>query len=245
MVLSREEIQLRKDMILALTIGHYIQTVTPVSSNFVAKVYPTGLSSATVRNIFKELEEEGFLTHPHTSAGRIPTQKGYRYYVDHLMKEIHLLEGEKMRIEKEYRAQSMELENLLDKTSRELSDLTNYTSIISVDGQDHHIFLRGANHVVQYPDYHDVEKIRDILTALDEKERLLQFINQQLREKINIYIGQEIALREMKHCSLVISAYKTKKGPTGRMAILGPTRMDYGRVVSALEYFSGLIEDIT
>ncbi|MBZ0166197.1 MAG: hypothetical protein K8I00_05265, partial [Candidatus Omnitrophica bacterium] len=115
----------------------------------------------------------------------------------------------------------------------------------SVDGQDHHIFLRGANHVVQYPDFQDIGKIQQVLTALDEKERLLKFLNQQLREKINIYIGQEIALREMKHCSLVISAYRTKKGPSGRMAILGPTRMDYGRVVSALQYFSSLIEDIT
>lgn len=245
MVLTREEIKIRKDRILALTIGHYIHTVTPVSSSFIANVYPIGLSSATVRNIFAELEEEGFLTHPHTSAGRIPTQKGYRYYVDNLMNEIHLLEEEKKRIKNEYEEQSLELEKLLDKTSKVLSELTNLTSIISIDGQEHQIFLRGADHVVQYPDFQDIEKIKNILKALDEKEQLLLFINQRLREKINIYIGQEIALTEMNTCSLVITSFKTKSGPTGRMTILGPTRMNYERVVSTLEYFTNLVEELS
>ncbi len=245
MVLTREEIRVRKDRILALTISHYIKTVMPISSSFISTVYPIGLSSATIRNIFCELEEEGFLTHPHTSAGRIPTQKGYRYYVDNLMNEINLLEDEKKRINSEYEKQSLELENLLDRTSRVLSDITNLTSIISIDGEEHHIFLRGANHVVQYPDYQDIEKIRSILKALDEKEQLLSFINQKLREKINIYIGQEIALSEMNTCSLIITSYRTKNGPTGRIAILGPTRMNYERVVSTLGYFTNLIEELS
>lgn len=245
MVLTREEIKFRKDKILALTISHYIQTVTPVSSSFISNVYPIGLSSATIRNIFAELEEEGFLTHPHTSAGRIPTQKGYRYYVDNLMNEINLLEEEKRRIKSEYEKQSLELENLLDKTSRVISDITSLTSIISIDGQEHQIFLRGANHVVQYPDYQDLEKIKCILKALDEKEQLLLFINQRLREKVNIYIGQEIALAEMNTCSLVVTSYRTKAGPTGRIAILGPTRMNYERVVSTLGYFTSLIEELS
>ena len=80
-----QEIQQRKDQVLAITVGQYIKTVTPVSSSYIAKIYPSGVSSATVRNVLAELEEEGYLTHPHTSAGRMPTQKGYRYYVDHLL----------------------------------------------------------------------------------------------------------------------------------------------------------------
>ncbi len=244
MVLSREEIQQRKNIILAMTIDHYVQTVSPVSSGYISKRFPTGLSSATVRNIFAELEQEGFLTHPHTSAGRVPTQKGYRYYVDHLMNQIHLLEAEQKRIREEYQQQSMELERLLDKTSRDLSEMTSYTSIVSVDGRDYQIFLRGANNVVQYPDYQDLEKIRNILSALDEKEQLLKLINQKLVERVNIYIGHEIAMAEIDSCSLVISKYKTRNGPSGRMAILGPTRMNYERVVSTLDYFTNLIEEI-
>ena len=238
------EFQARKDTILGITIEQYIQTIAPISSAFIVKETAMDLSSATIRNILAELEEEGYLTHPHTSAGRIPTEKGYRYYVDHLMHEIQLLEGEKRRIKNEYERQSLELEDLLERTSRVISDMTHYTSIISVDGWGNKIFCQGTSFIAGYPDYQDLAKIRNILAALDEKERLLEIINRDLNHKIDILIGEEIADTHMDSCSLVVSRYKTKSGPSGRIAILGPTRMHYDRVVSALEYFSELMEEI-
>jgi len=244
MVSKRLEIQARKDRVLAMTIDHYVKTVSPISSSFIASEYPSDVSSATVRNIFAELEEDGYLTHPHTSAGRVPTQKGYRYYVDNLMNELHLLEEEKSRIKAEYAAHSKELESLLDKTSQVLSNVTEYTSIISVDGWGKKIFCRGTNYVVNYPDEQNMEKIEKILFALEEKDKLLKIINQTIAKKVQIYIGQEIALTQINSCSLVVSSFQTKKGPTGKIAVLGPTRMNYERVVSALDYFSNLIEEM-
>lgn len=234
----------RKDVILALTVGQYIESVTPVSSSYIAKTSDLDLSSATIRNILAELEEDGYLTHPHTSAGRIPTQKGYRYYVDHLMAEIHLLEEEKDRINKEYAQESKELEALLEKTSQVLSDVTHYTSIISVDGWDQKIFCNGTSFVVGYPDSADIERIRCILAALDEKEHLLKIINQNLQKRINIFIGQELACNDIEGCSMVISQYRLNNGQSGRIAILGPTRMQYERVISTLEYFSQVMESL-
>src|SRR3989338_7362695 len=182
----------RKEQIFAVTVDQYIQTVLPVSSAFIADECGFDLSSATIRNVLAELEEEGYLTHPHTSAGRIPTQKGYRYYVDYLMEEIQLLEEEKRRIREAYARESAALEVLLDRTSRALSGLTHYTSIVSLDGEDNKIFCQGTSFVVGYPDYRDVEKIRDILAALDEKERLLEIINRELKRKTEIFIGAEM-----------------------------------------------------
>lgn len=244
MVLSKEDLRFRKDSILAIAVDQYIQTIMPVSSSFIAKCYPEDVSSATVRNVLAELEEEGYLTHPHTSAGRIPTEQGYRYYVDHLMKEIQLLEEEKERIRRDYILQSTELESLVEKTSRALSDTTQYTSIIAIDGWSNKFVCTGTSHVARYPDYQDIKKIHDILAALDEKERLLQIIQRELSRKIDIYIGHEMALTEMETCSLVISKFQTKSGTAGRMAILGPTRMHYDRVVSALDYFKNIMETI-
>jgi len=209
-----------------------------------AKKYQLDVSSATIRNILSDLEQEGYLTHPHTSAGRVPTQKGYRYYVDNLMKEIQLLEEEKICIKAEYNKESKELEALLEKTSQVVSETTQYTSIISVDGWGHKIFCKGTGFVVEYPDEKDLTKIRNILIALDEKERLLKIINQSLENKIEIFIGHEMACQDIQSCSLVVSSYKTKNGPSGRIAVLGPTRMDYERVVSAVDYFSDLMEEI-
>ena len=240
----REDLQLRKDRILGIAINEYIKTVSPVSSRCIAREHLVDLSPATIRNILAELEIEGYLTHPHTSAGRIPTQHGYRYYVDHLMEEIQLLEEEEKSIRETYDADIKELESLLDKTSEVVSDLTHYTSIISVDGWGKKIFCRGTSFVVGYPEEQDIEKMRNILAALDEKEWLLAIINQDLNKKIDIYIGHEMACAQINSCSLVVSRYQMKSGLSGRMAVLGPTRMNYGRVVSALEYLSNFMEEV-
>lgn len=241
---SRTDFRLRKEQILAIAIDQYIKTVTPVGSKFIAMQYPYDISPATIRNILAELEDQGFLMHPHTSAGRIPTEKGYRYYVDNLMQEIQLLEEEKFRIKLEYERHKYELENLLDKVSNSLSEVTHYTSIISIDGCCDKIFCKGTSHVVGYPDYQDIEKIRNILRTLEQKEHLLKIINKDLIKKIEVYIGHEMALKEVDDCSLVVSKYETDTGETGRIAVLGPKRMNYTKVVSTLDYFSELINEL-
>ncbi|MBF0531565.1 MAG: hypothetical protein HQL23_00530 [Candidatus Omnitrophica bacterium] len=241
---KKAEIQARKDRVLAITVGQYIHHISPVSSALIVEKYLPELSSATVRNILAELEEEGYLTHPHTSAGRVPTQWGYRYYVDYLMEEIYLLEEEKRRIKMEYDRKTRELEDILDRTSKVLAETTHYTSLVSIDGDLRRVFCRGTNFIAAYPDYQDIESIRHILFALDEKERLLDMINRDLQRKIDIHIGQEIRCQGMTTCSLVVSRYKTHHGPSGRLAVLGPTRMDYERVVSTLDYFSRLLEEM-
>jgi len=236
--------QERKEIVLGIVVDNYIRTVTPVSSGLIAKKYTLDLSSATIRNILSELEAEGYLTHPHTSAGRIPTQVGYRYYVDRLMNQIGLLEEEKKRIKMEYQTQITELENLLEKTSEVISDLTNYTSIISIDGCPDKLFYRGTSYIVGYPEIDSLNKIKYILSALEEKERILAIINRDLEKRIQIYIGAELECSNIDGCSLVVSRYRTEKGPSGRLAVLGPTRMNYSKVISALDYFSDLMNEV-
>lgn len=241
---GRTDYQYRRDMVLGIVVNEYIQTVSPVSSGHIAHGYVLNLSPATIRNILAELEEDGYLTHPHTSAGRVPTQEGYRYYVDNLMEEIHLLEAEKKQIKAEYEKEIKNLEDILEKTSQVISDLTQYTSIISVDGWGDRIFCKGTSFVVEYPETQDIDKIRHILNVLEKKEQLLEIINRRIEQRIEIYIGQEIPCSDIDSCSLVVSGYRTTKGQSGRIAVLGPTRMDYQRVVSALDYFSNLMHEL-
>ena len=236
--------QERKERILGIVVHQYIKTITPVSSQYIVKRYFPDLSSATVRNILAELERDGFLSHPHTSAGRVPTQLGYRYYVDNLMNEIKLLEEEKIRIQTEYKKDVNELEVLLDKTSEVLSDLTHYTSIVSVDGVQEKFYCHGMSFVAGYPEFQDFNRVKEILMMLETKEHLLELINRELERKVEIYIGAEMKCKGINECSLVVSSYEKKDGPSGRLAILGPTRMNYDRVVSALEYFSELMNEM-
>ena len=243
MVAKHSDMQVRKERILAIVIGRYIKTVSPVGSQYITEEHDLDVSPATVRNILADLEEEGYLTHPHTSAGRMPTQQGYRYYVDHLMNEIQLLEEEKRRISHEYKRHVNQLEDLMEKTSEVISDLTHYTSIVSLDdeqGQKHRIICKGTNYVVGYPESTDILKMQAILKILEEKERIMELINRSLEEKIKIYIGHEMALKDMESCSLAISSFE-KNGVKGRIAVLGPTRMQYDRVVSTLEYISQIL----
>ena len=235
--------KLRKERILAIVVDHYVRTVSPVSSGFIAQEYFSDLSSATIRNILAELEHDGFLSHPHTSAGRVPTSLGYRYYVDHLMHEIELLENEKARIQSEYQQNVKELSVLLARTSQVLADLTNYTSIVSQDGGEN-VYCRGLSFVAGYPEFQNFTRIKQILNVLEEKERLLLLINRELDRKVEIFIGEEIHCEGADNCSLVISRYQKENGPSGRIAVLGPQRMDYERVVSALEYFSELMSKV-
>ncbi len=240
-MVKSSDIQLRKDRILAIVIGQYIKTVSPVGSQFITEEHKLEVSPATVRNILAELEEDGYLSHPHTSAGRMPTQRGYRYYVDHLMREIQLLEDEKRRITQEYRRHTRQLEDLMEKTSQVISDLTHYTSIVTLDDErGRKIICKGTSYVVGYPDNTDILKIQAILRILEEKERLMEIINRDLQNKIKIYIGHEMALKDMEGCSLAISRFE-KDGKKGRIAVLGPTRMQYDRVVSTLEYISQIL----
>ena len=236
--------QERRERVLGIVVEQYIGTITPVSSNFIVQHYRLDLSPATIRNILAELEERGYLTHPHTSAGRVPTQHGYRYYVDHLMNEIQLLEEEKARIQVEYKQGVAELETLLDKTSEVIANLTHYTSIICVDGMEDKFYCKGTSFVVGYPEAYDIDKIGHILKALEEKKRLWEIINVDLKKNIEILIGEEISYSDIDSCSLAISSFKKENGPSGRIAVLGPTRMNYEKVVSTLEYISELMTEL-
>ncbi len=239
----KTDFQERKERVLGIVVNEYIKTVSPISSALIAEEHHLDLSPATIRNILAELEEDGYLTHPHTSAGRLPTDAGYRYYVDNLMREIQLLEGEKVRIKAEYQQEASELESLLEKTSQVISQLTHYTAIISVDEKSK-LFCRGTSLVAGYPEFHDFKKIKYLLEILEEKEQIWEVIDRNLEKKIEIYIGHEIACSNMEGCSLAVSSYKKDNGPSGRIAILGPTRMDYERVVSTLDYFSDLMNEV-
>jgi heat-inducible transcriptional repressor len=231
----------RKKTILSATINKYIREAAPVASEDVAKEF--SLSSATIRNVFQELEDEGYLTHPYTSGGRIPTDKGYRYYVDFLLSQEKLLDEEKQRIIEEYKKEIHRLEELLEKTSEVVSEITHYASIVSFLEWQDKIFYKGLGFVLEQPEFNEVSKIKHIIKILEEKQKLLDILNRDFKEKIKIYIGKEIGYEEMCDCSLVVSNYCIKNQPKGKIAILGPKRMEYYHIIPALDYISDLLSE--
>lgn len=232
----------RKRAVLAATINKYILGAEPISSEEIAEHFD--LSSATIRNIFSELEDEGYLTHPYTSGGRVPTDKGYRYYVDFLLMQMQLMDEEKNRISKEYKKVVNRLEDALEETSEVISQTTRYAGIVSFLEWQDRMFYNGLSRILEQPEFKDTAKMRLFIRIIEDKQHLLEIINRDFPDKVKVYIGRELDWPETENCALVVSSYRRKNKPQGRLAVLGPARMEYSHIIPALGYISDVLSQI-
>jgi transcriptional regulator of heat shock response len=235
----------RKNKILAATVSSYIKSGNPVSSQELAQHF--GFSSATMRNILAELEDDGFLVQPHTSAGRVPTDRGYRYYVDFLMGQVQLTQGQKESILNEYKKRITSLEDVLEKTSQIVATLTHYAAIVSFPDWDDRFMYAGLSNIIQQPEFADKQKLFLIIKLLEEKRQLLKLLNEEITQP-KIYIGGEIHCGYLnEECSLIVSPYKKgkkKDNKRGKVAVLGPRRMTYDQAMSTLEFVSQTLDNL-
>jgi len=232
----------RRNEIFSAAINTYINTASPVSSEELSQFF--GYSSATIRNILAELEELNLLTHPYTSAGRIPTDEGYRYYIERLMTPMQLEDRERDLIEEEYKRENKDLDDLFQLTSQVLSNLSHSPGMVSFLEYQNKLFYEGTSYILEEPEFRDLERVKFLLKAFEKKENLIKLINQELEGKIRIFIGKELGCQEIDNCSLVVSTYNFKGRPSGRLAILGPRRMKYNRIISLVEYLSDVLSTI-
>ena len=232
----------RRKSILNSAINRYIKNALPVASDDISEEFD--LSSATIRNIFSELEESGLLMHPYTSGGRIPTDKGYRYYVDFLIQQMELMDEEKQRITTDCKRKMLKLDDALENTSEVISEITHYAGIVSFLECQDRIFYNGISRILDQPEFRDAHKIRLLIKLMEDKRRLLDIVNRDFTGKVKVYIGSELGWPQMENYSLIVSTYKLKNQPSGRLAVLGPMRMEYNHIIPALEYISDVLTDI-
>ena len=233
----------RKRAVLGAAINSYIHGAVPVASDEIALQFD--LSSATIRNIFAELEEEQLLTHPYTSGGRVPTQKGYRYYVDFLIQQMELLDAQKKNIINEYKREAERLEDALEDTTEVISAITHHTGIVSFLEWQDRFFYRGLSQILEQPEFHDSDRVRLLIRVIEDRQRILSIINRDSDDdKVRVYIGKELGCPEMEDCSLVVSGYRRKNRPSGRLAVLGPVRMEYKKIIPTVEYISSVLTEI-
>jgi heat-inducible transcriptional repressor len=180
----------RKLMILQAIVQDYIESAEPVGSRSLSKKYNLGISPATIRNEMSDLEEMGYILQPHTSAGRVPSDKGYRLYVDQLMNIKHAADKNRLRIKSELLQKYQVLEQMLQYTSNLLSEFTNYTSIVlapqAKKGRLKHIKLTRIDEenilaifmtntgLIQNPIFRVPPELKN-----DELEKISNFLNQE------------------------------------------------------------------
>lgn len=333
----------RKWKIFNAIIKTYLETGEPVGSRTISKYADLNLSSATIRNEMADLEEMGLIVQPHTSAGRIPSDQGYRMYVDYLMeqKDKEVKEMQDMMIQKQDR-----MEAVLKQVVKVLANNTNYATMISAPqyhrtklkfiqlsiinetqllavvvaegnivknkvlnfehglnnemllklnillntalnglameeinlglitklkeqagihsdvvskvldtvaetiqmDDEMEIYTSGATNIFKYPELSDSSKASELISAFEEKKELASLVAESMAQTsdtgIQVYIGNEAPIQNMKDCSVVTATYELGSGIRGTIGIIGPKRMDYEKVVDSLKTLKSQLDNV-
>ncbi len=218
----------RHKAILSAIIKEFIETAEPVGSHAIVVGYNFSFSPATIRNEMANLEEEGFLFQPHTSAGRVPTDVGYRLYVDELADyEVATRQAEKAleRVMAQYELQKAR-EKMYDAV-RILSQATENVSFSTLP-DNRRTFYLGISSVLRQPEFvRDPMQASQVVEVLEHTDHFVNTLQQlDVGDDVKIFIGEENLLPQIKSCALICSKYRVGNFD-GFFGILGPTRMKY------------------
>ena len=233
----------RQEKILAQIIEEYAETASPVGSVMMAKLFQ--VSPATIRAEMARLEAMGLIAQPHTSAGRVPTDAGYRFYVNRMAEsgqaygEENLLESRGMHaLEKRVSSQSR-ADAAIRGAVDSLVDLTGNLGLATVGGQ---LYLSGISRLFMQPEFVDTSRVQAVAKLLDNLEPWLR--EAAPGEALNIFIGQENPIGKNSEVSLIISKFVSPFSDRSYIGVLGPTRQNYMRVVGLVKYAGQMLEDI-
>jgi len=231
----------RRLEVLKAIVQHFIDTAEPVGSNTVLVSYKFSVSPATIRNDMMSLEKEGLIYQPHTSAGRIPTDLGYRLFVD----EIADYEGaRKNAISAIQKAQS---EQQLTRFKNKIHDLvsllahtTNNVSFATLP--DTRTFYLGLSNVIRQPEFmHDAMRASQVIEVFEQNDHFISILNSlEIDDTVKTFIGKENLLPQIQSCSLLVTTFKYLNHRSF-LGILGPTRMDYAFNQAIIEEIKKII----
>ena len=329
----------RQLQILQVIVDDFVTSAQPVGSRQISKKDWITFSPATIRNEMSDLEELGFIEKTHTSSGRVPSEKGYRFYVDHLLKPKTMSVQEIRSIQSLFQNQIIEIEQVIRESANILSELTTYTTILlgpnvrnhrvrrfqivplteqtavaiivtdngHVENQtfnlpkgfspsdiekivnilndrlngipllelqrkleletvevlrqhiskadsiisslmnittfqnDGKLYFGGKTNMLNQPEFHDLNKVRMLMELMDKENQVISLLHPDDHQGIHIRIGSENNHLAMEDCSVITASYLIGDDQQGSIAIIGPTRMDYQRVISLLDIMrSGL-----
>jgi heat-inducible transcriptional repressor len=219
----------RKLMVLRAVIHEYLETAEPVASSVIVDKYRLGVSPATIRNDMAELEAEGFLEQPHTSAGRVPTEKGYKLYVQELIDR----DRRTSKFEQAFVQRLAEVQNEADTNNardiaRAMAEESQEAVVVSVSGDVH---IAGLANLVRKPEFRESAALVGLTEILDEMDSLLADVFPQISRDVQVLIGSENPFGV--GLSSVLMRYELPEG-SGVIGILGPTRMDYDQNIQML-----------
>ena len=233
----------RQKNLLRAIIEKYIETAEPVGSETLEKEAKLGVSPATIRNEMVKLTTMGYLRQPFTSAGRIPTSVGMKFYVDQLMEEKALSLKDEVAIKEEFSEPSERFDKLLRHTARVLADQTHSMSVVTDEDGD--VYAAGMANILDMPEFYDIDITKAVLSMVDKVEVLNQIFSLLTpEEQIKILFGDELGVPYLEPCGFVISRYQMPNHQ-GVLGVIGPSRLNYQVVIPTMRYFSQLLSEIS
>ncbi|MFA7677600.1 MAG: hypothetical protein WCY34_05455 [Candidatus Omnitrophota bacterium] len=232
----------REEEILGLVVDSYIKESRPISSAYLCQKHRLDYSSATVRNILLSLENQGLLSHIHTSSGRVPTQSGFRRYVGSLVpaqaSEDYPVSSDLCSL------QYSGIEDVISHALDTLTKLSGYISLVAVSGENERMFFKGMRFMFEQPEFEDLSCLKNIFYVLEVRmEDLQDLLLDCVGDNLKILIGDEIGFQEIPTCSLVVSGLKEKEVSLA-MALLGPMRMNYTKASSCLHSVKRQLQEV-
>ena len=216
----------RQAKLLAAIIEQYAEVASPVGSSLLAKAFD--VSSATVRAEMAQLEDAGYITQPHTSAGRIPTDKGYRYYVNHMAEQAETSAERRADRALAARVESGgQPERTIRSAADTLVELTHNLGLATIGGQ---LYMSGLSNLFGQPEFLQKGHVQEVAKLLDNLEPWLR--EAAPNQPLSVYIGQENPIGRNSGCSLIISRFRSPYSDNSYIGILGPTRQSYRGVMS-------------
>ncbi len=230
--------EIRQQKILAAIVKEYSETANPVGSKELVDKYNFRESSATIRNEMAALEKTGFIFQPHKSAGRIPTDKGYRYFVNELMRRFELSEKERRLLKNELHKLKIAHEQLGRSISNLISQVSGQAAFALLPNESS---STGLSHIIGEPEFTDAKTMKQVAQLLENIDDHATKLIKRSEVTAEAIIGGESPVPVPKDLSLVVSNVKLKDGKIGVIGIVGPKRMSYAKNLSILNYISKLI----
>lgn len=233
----------RQTRILCAIVEQYAEVAAPVGSVLLAQMFD--VSSATVRAEMARLEEMGYIEQPHTSAGRIPTDKGYRFYVNRL----HDLQEERKQPSPQPNRTIKALdtrvrnagvsERAIKSAVDSLVDLTHNLGIATIGNQ---LYMSGLSNLFGQPEFTSGNTVREVASLLDNLEPWLR--EAAPHEPLSVYIGQENPIGKTSGCTLIISKFRSPFSDNSYIGVVGPTRQSYRQVMGLVRHAGAMLEEV-
>jgi heat-inducible transcriptional repressor len=238
-----EDLTDRQTKILKTIIEEYIEEAEPVGSQKLEKKYELGVSPATIRNEMSALTKAGYLNQPHTSAGRVPTRKAFKFYVDQLMEEKKLSVSEEVAAKEKVWDARFNFDQLLRQATRALAHQAQSLAVAATDEGD--IYHSGYANLLGIPEFFDIDVTKTILSMIDEHQSLLNLFKRSHDEgSIHLLFGDELGYEYLEPCGMIFTRFEAGPKKSGSIGLIGSSRCYYPRVIPLVRYYGDLIEEL-